>query len=145
MEFRCIWIHIIISYMNSYNDYMNSYVNEFIYMNSCMNSFMKLYELWIHMIFSCMNSYVSHVWIHMFHEFIHEFGCTKVPDVYHDALRVWSHGGCDHETPSQQRKTWTGTVTVTVSRISFYMNVCCQGPVRVAASVPVSFKLRGWC
>ena len=59
-EFRCIWIHIIISYMNSYNDYMNLYyVYEFIYMNSYMNS----YKLWIHMIFSYMNSYV--LWIHL--------------------------------------------------------------------------------
>ena len=60
-EFRCIWIHIIISYMNSHNDYMNSYVYKFIYMTSYMNS----YTLWIHMIFSYMNSYVSciHRWI----------------------------------------------------------------------------------
>ena len=64
-EFRCIWIHIIISYMNSYNDYMNLYyVYEFIYMNSYMNS----YKLWIHMIFSYMNSYVSwnHIWIRVY-------------------------------------------------------------------------------
>ena len=46
-EFRCIWIHIIISYMNSYNDYMNSYMNS--------------YKLWIHMIFSYLNSYAGHM------------------------------------------------------------------------------------
>ena len=54
-EFIYSWIHIFISYMNSYNDYMNSYVYEFIWF--------------------------FHIWIHMFHEFIYEFGCTKVPDV----------------------------------------------------------------
>ena len=48
-EFRCIWIHIIISYMNSYNDYMNSYVYEFIswYTNSYMNSYISWIHIWI--------------------------------------------------------------------------------------------------
>ena len=65
------WIHMIISYMNSYRlwihmimSYMNSYVYEFIY----MNSYMKSCNLWIHMIFSYMNSYVSwiHIWIRVY-------------------------------------------------------------------------------
>ena len=58
--------------MNSYNHF----IYEFIYMNSYMNSC----NLWIHMIF--------HIWIHMFHEFIYEFGCTKIPDA-----RAGSCGG----------------------------------------------------
>ena len=76
--FRYIWIHIIISCMNSYNDYMNSQVYEFIciiclwiYMNSYMNS----YKLWIHMIFSYMNSHVS--WIHIC--FINSYMNSGVP------------------------------------------------------------------
>ena len=70
------WIHIIISYMNSYNDY----------------------NIWIHTnyefipFFLYMNSYV--------HEFVYEFGCTKVPDVYmisymtsicYDITKLWNH------------------------------------------------------
>ena len=67
-EFTCIWIHIIISYMNSYHGfwihmYMNSHIY-FFYMNSYINS----YKLWIHIIFSYMNSYVSsiHIWIRVY-------------------------------------------------------------------------------
>ena len=68
-QFRCIWVHIIISYMNSYNDYMNSHVYVSIYMNLYMNScnlwIHNSCKLWIHMIFSFMNSNVSwiHIWI----------------------------------------------------------------------------------
>ena len=53
-EFTCIWILIIISYMNSY-------VYEFTFMNSYMNSY-KLYD------FSYMNSHVLwiHIWIRMY-------------------------------------------------------------------------------
>ena len=49
--------------------------------------------IWIHM---DMNSYTwihinyefiwfLHIWIHMFHKVIHEFGCIKVPDVLESA------------------------------------------------------------
>ena len=93
-EFRTLNSHLF-SVMNSYYEFImmksNSWIqieyNEFLYLNSytykftyefnnnnCiyMNSYLNSYKLWIHIIF--------HIWIHIFHEFIYVFGCTKVPD-----------------------------------------------------------------
>ena len=72
-EFTCIWIHIIISYMNSYNDFMNSYVYEFTYMWNHI-----FIHIWIHINYEFICFF--HIWVHMLHKFIYEFGCTKVPD-----------------------------------------------------------------
>ena len=67
-EFRCIWIHIIISYMNSHM---------IIWIHTYMNSYIWLH-IWIHIHYEFI--WFFHIWIHMFHVFINEFGCTKVPD-----------------------------------------------------------------
>ena len=48
-------------------------MNSICFMNSYMNSGVPT----LHMIFSYMNSYIFEF---IFHEFIYEFGCTKVPD-----------------------------------------------------------------
>ena len=102
-EFIYSWIHIFISYMNSEKSYefiiheTYEFIYEFIYMNLHMNSYNDyknsyVYEficIWIHVYefiyeFMCfMNDefiWFFQIWIHMFHEFIYEFGCTKIPD-----------------------------------------------------------------
>ena len=90
--------------------YLNSYLYEFIYefrihtfefiyMNSYTHEFIYSFHIWIHIMITWihmyMNSYIwiqiwinvnyeliwfFHVWIYMFHQFIYEFGCTKVTD-----------------------------------------------------------------
>ena len=75
MNSYSLWIHMIISYMNSY-------MYEFIYMDSYIWNHMNcefMYELtWTmdHMNYEFI--WFFHIWIHIIHEFIYEFGCTKV-------------------------------------------------------------------
>ena len=95
-EFTCIWIHIIISYMNSYNDFMNSHVYEF----TCMNSY-----IWIHETYE----FVYEIWIHSLYEFMYELGCTKVPDA-HDMIQHGAHA----RTGIWYRFTWASPLLTNV-------------------------------
>ena len=99
-EFICyIWIHawihmyILISYMNSHNDSLNLHM----YMNSYMNS----YESYV-----CEFIWFFHIWIHMFHEFIYEFGCSKVPDEEGRLCRTCAE---ERELPraEQKERAWS--------------------------------------
>ena len=55
---------------------MNSY-NHFIYEFICI--WIQIYEF-IHEFMYTVPYEFFHIWSHMFHEFINEFRCTKVPD-----------------------------------------------------------------
>ena len=89
-----IWIHIFMnSYMNSEYIHLNSYTWIHILMNSYIHfiyEFRSTWIIWIQCIwihicefmheFNYEFIWVFHIWIHMFHQFIYEFGSTKVPD-----------------------------------------------------------------
>ena len=71
-----IWLFHIWIHKDNHDEY--SYINSYVY-----ESYIRIH-IWFHVTYEFI--WFFHVRIHMFHEFIYEFGCTKVPDAASNQL-----------------------------------------------------------